>query len=270
MKIDLSCEIVRDLLPNYIDGLASKNTVEVVEAHLEECKDCNTIYMNMKEEESTKVHNEPDTEEAEKLLFKKINRKMNKKIKLTVLSGIAAILLVVGLMQLLFNISLKKVPVDEVSVSAEVYPVETLVAEKNQKQAEDQVYVSIIGINKEEQVVVSMDEITKDKATVTISIPDIPSSKIEVSKNLLAQEGYSYLSYISCDSPYILKDIDAEIQTVGEEQVMYIKGFKTTLLNNKSAGNGNAISMIEFQKVDQIVYIDEKGIEKVLWEGARE
>ena len=41
---NLSCKIVRDLLPIYRDGLASKKTIEYVEEHLKSCDECKDEY----------------------------------------------------------------------------------------------------------------------------------------------------------------------------------------------------------------------------------
>ena len=38
------CEIIQDLLPNYIENLTSKNTNEYISKHLLECKQCSNIY----------------------------------------------------------------------------------------------------------------------------------------------------------------------------------------------------------------------------------
>ena len=40
MKNDLTCAVVRDLLPSYIDKLTSEETNRAVEQHLEGCEDC--------------------------------------------------------------------------------------------------------------------------------------------------------------------------------------------------------------------------------------
>lgn len=40
MKNDLTCELVRDLLPNFVEGLTSPETSAAVERHLAECSDC--------------------------------------------------------------------------------------------------------------------------------------------------------------------------------------------------------------------------------------
>ena len=36
----MKCEIVKDLLPSYIDGLTSAESNSEVEAHLETCQEC--------------------------------------------------------------------------------------------------------------------------------------------------------------------------------------------------------------------------------------
>ena len=47
MKSDLSCEVVRDLLPSYIDGLTSEETSRLIRAHLDGCEACRGIHREM-------------------------------------------------------------------------------------------------------------------------------------------------------------------------------------------------------------------------------
>lgn len=42
MKYD--CEVIRDLLPLYKDGVSNKKSNEIIEEHLKECKECNEYY----------------------------------------------------------------------------------------------------------------------------------------------------------------------------------------------------------------------------------
>lgn len=51
MKNDLSCEVVSDLLPTYIDGLTSNTTNQAIESHLENCGHCREVYEQMKQPE---------------------------------------------------------------------------------------------------------------------------------------------------------------------------------------------------------------------------
>lgn len=42
-----SCELIRDLLPLYYDGICSDTTKKIVEEHLAECKECSLILKKM-------------------------------------------------------------------------------------------------------------------------------------------------------------------------------------------------------------------------------
>ena len=52
MKNDLTCGVVRDLLPSYADGIAGEETAAAVERHLAECEECRTALHRMKEPEN--------------------------------------------------------------------------------------------------------------------------------------------------------------------------------------------------------------------------
>ena len=47
--MNLSCNIIRDLLPLYAEELASGDSQEAVKAHLDGCEDCRRTYEKMKE-----------------------------------------------------------------------------------------------------------------------------------------------------------------------------------------------------------------------------
>ena len=47
MDRELACEIVRDLLPLYVDEMVSDVSKKSIDKHLEHCTDCNDIYHNM-------------------------------------------------------------------------------------------------------------------------------------------------------------------------------------------------------------------------------
>ena len=46
----MKCEIIRDLLPNYLDGLTSQASNEAIEEHLETCAECRSCLDSMWEE----------------------------------------------------------------------------------------------------------------------------------------------------------------------------------------------------------------------------
>lgn len=53
MNQKITCAIIKDLMPNYIDHLTSNETNETIEEHLDTCESCKKIYEEMKEEITT-------------------------------------------------------------------------------------------------------------------------------------------------------------------------------------------------------------------------
>ena len=47
MKI--KCEVIRDLFPSYIDGLTSRESNQLIEEHLGECRECREYLDEMKD-----------------------------------------------------------------------------------------------------------------------------------------------------------------------------------------------------------------------------
>ena len=47
MKLNLTCNIVQDLLPNYIEKLTSEDTNQAIEEHLDTCESCKNEYEKM-------------------------------------------------------------------------------------------------------------------------------------------------------------------------------------------------------------------------------
>ena len=48
MKNDLTCEVVRDLLPSYVDGLTNDVSNQAVEQHIKICENCQKLYHGTK------------------------------------------------------------------------------------------------------------------------------------------------------------------------------------------------------------------------------
>ena len=89
MKID--CDIIKDLLPLYVEGLASEKSGSVVEEHLEECESCKKIYQEMRR---PKPQVRYDREPAES--FRKFVKKEKRKLGIKTAVVTAAIILAVG------------------------------------------------------------------------------------------------------------------------------------------------------------------------------
>lgn len=113
MNKNYSCDIIKDLLPGYIDGVLSEAGENVVKGHLEECEKCNRAYLEMKEELNTEM------EAKEQIAldgFKKL-RQHTRKLKIAV--GIATGLLVFLLLSAFVKVFVIGVPVSTHAMSVD-------------------------------------------------------------------------------------------------------------------------------------------------------
>ena len=69
----MKCEVVRDLLPLYVDGVVSEESRKMIEEHLEECADCREYCRLLQED--LPIETEPEYAD-EAAVLKKIKRRM--------------------------------------------------------------------------------------------------------------------------------------------------------------------------------------------------
>ena len=71
MKNYKECNIVQDLLPNYVENLTSEGTNNYIEGHISECKECKTILEDMSKDIGGKKTEKNDKEVIYIKLYKK-------------------------------------------------------------------------------------------------------------------------------------------------------------------------------------------------------
>lgn len=104
MNKNICCDIIKDLLPGYIDGILSEAGTEAVKKHLEECSTCSEAYLEMKEE----WHTGPEIKDRIALDgFKKVKRR-TRMLKIT--AGIVTSLLVLLLLSLFVKVFVAGAP----------------------------------------------------------------------------------------------------------------------------------------------------------------
>ena len=111
---NLPCEVVRDLLPSYIDGLTGETTNALLEAHLGACADCKAALDAMREPDGRAVA-ENDQKELD---FLKKNKRRNRRIALG--SILAALALLVGLLGVRLYVTGDKLAGESVYARTEV------------------------------------------------------------------------------------------------------------------------------------------------------
>lgn len=245
MKNELPCDIIRDLLPGFIDGLSSKATIEAVQNHLLTCEECRRLKDSM-QNNNQEMEVLDGGEEEDKILMKKIRKRLNRKLRIAVLCFAVSIVILFGVFQLLFRVPLKEVPLSDISVSATVYPIEDI------KQEGDG------------SVTISMGE--EDSSDVfSVSIPELGGGSINISEEAAEKSG-NVITAVTVSSPYFLRDISYADVADAEEDTIYISAFKTTLLGNRAQDYNSSTVSMDMRKISKIVYVDDSGKQTVLWE----
>lgn len=86
--------IFKDLVPNYIEHLTSKETNKQMEHHMKQCEECRLFFNNMKQELTIETRQEQKKEEQSIDAFKKVRIKNRKKIVTIILTLLAAFILI--------------------------------------------------------------------------------------------------------------------------------------------------------------------------------
>ena len=88
------CEIIKDLLPLYVDDVCSTETKEFVEKHLKNCNECQKIFETMEKDENNKNNKNSDEKESIKNFNNKIKRNKIKAVVISLIIFVIGILLI--------------------------------------------------------------------------------------------------------------------------------------------------------------------------------
>lgn len=244
------CGIIRDLLPLYHDEVCNDESKSAVERHLSECEECRRYYNAMKSENTFAECKEQKDEEKPLInSLKSVKRRINRRNKIIIACSFAAIAMCFLAFEILFNVPLKKVDLDDVSVSANVYPMGEL--------------AKTPAPNAGTGVKISSHE-NDGSESYTITFPELFDSEITVTQDVMEKNGY--VSVISWSSSYFLREIKYDADRNENGGVLYVTAFKTTVLNNKAQSYNQKIVNLEMKKISKIVYVEDDGTEKILWE----
>ena len=95
MMNKISCNVVKDLLPLYIDGAVSEETKIEIEKHLSECAECHNEYMMLKKEVVLPANPDLHSESANALKIMK-HKLTKKKIIISTVSVLVTLTIVVA------------------------------------------------------------------------------------------------------------------------------------------------------------------------------
>lgn len=95
MEHKIPCEMVRDILPLYVDGLTSDETNNELEQHMKECEPCTAAYQDMQKEFVCEKTNNENDGEKEINYLKKIRKSNHRKVALGMIGAVLILMLAV-------------------------------------------------------------------------------------------------------------------------------------------------------------------------------
>ncbi|WP_288885145.1 zf-HC2 domain-containing protein [uncultured Eubacterium sp.] len=225
MKNEKMCNIVKDMLPLYIDDLCSDESKKMVEDHIKECEECRHVLESMKEGEeaiaSYDVNNFDSDEQLIKRVSKDINRKTGKSRKIAAACIGVVVVLLFGLYA-----PIKSISSEDLNVGVEVLDKQDCAIGSDGMKMEE---------FKGEMVLINDgDSENKSEKYVPVIIPGF--SKVDGYDGLISE---SELSRIGSDQRY-----------EGNGRMVYAGGYQ---------GTGTAIQEgTEFEKVSVIRFYSDK------------
>ena len=108
-NVKTPCEVVKDLLPLYEDGICSDESRKIVEEHLNECKECYAYYKKMQGE--IEVVEECEMEQSKVRMMEGVSAQIKRqKIKLGITIAILVVVAMMFVHTSLFKAQMMKIP----------------------------------------------------------------------------------------------------------------------------------------------------------------
>lgn len=114
----ISCNVIQDIMPLYVDEIVSEDTKKLVEEHLKECEDCRKEMEKMRAK--IILPNKKKINQAEKELFQKLKCRLNnRRIAAAILGAILVCALLAGVYTILV-LPKEPIPFDPQKMEVEI------------------------------------------------------------------------------------------------------------------------------------------------------
>ncbi len=254
------CNVIKDLLPSFIDNVCSKETAADIEEHLNECASCKALYDSMKED-LPGISESSYSSMDEKIIIQKVNKKINSKDKTVKIVCIAICALVI-LAAFLFIVPIKKIPKENLSINVSEEPLivhfpSGAMTEKtvNPDFPEDNSDVNFNsrGAWQDDTIFIFPSDKNLDECTFyPATIENYPDYSFAIDVNYL--EYYNvvalYIDVITISSDYSIKTYNEEYRTEGDKLIFNLKNARTTLFGKQATNVESSIVLFSIDKID--------------------
>lgn len=266
MENKFSCDVIMDLLPSYVDGICSEETVKLVEEHLKSCEACKASYTAMKQDDVTSdlpgLKDAPSSEAKatakaasgktssnspvkvnEQEIMKKVNRKMRHSLLGNTILGIVVGAVVLTLALFLLKPG-KKISPNDYQVKIENMNLQELAAKSST------MYFDFHNIPQNSIMVFEEGKSVDDCLFTLITIPGYSDAQLAVDKAYMVK--YPEICLVTIYSQYSISSYDNEVKQESGKNVLYVDNVKTPIFGGAKSSDWGSVTTVEMCHIDEV------------------
>lgn len=245
-----NCNIIRDLMPTYIDGLCSEESKAVIEEHFCECEDCKSVYDSIASEYGDNMSINVRADERD--VIRKVNSKYRKQgIRNSIVSVIAGIIIFAVLFVVIAPT--RKLSPDDYEVEFANYQLET-------NSTVVHLLEELGGDIDMSRIIVALTDDDDDwdigqmNATdgEDVYVLDTGEYVIAYKGSFTLSEPYACIVTITSDYPISSANVEADVDADGH-WFINVDSVKTPILGDKNTALKCTTSYVLFCQADYVV-----------------
>lgn len=242
----IACDIVKDLIPLYIDDVCSEESKHLVEDHIKECDSCKALYESMKEDiVAPNVSNDDDTV---KRLMSSVNNKLEKRntIVKCVCIGICAVLILAGIILTLPIVPLKPNKGYEVK-----YDTRAII----HNGIDGQLYeYNANAWNEMTIYIYPSDGALDDYKYGSFFMPGYNEYTFAIADEYIKEDGSDLnMTVVSLQSDKDIKKYNVKLKSADNEEVITIKNVKTSIIGSALDDSKSVVDLFYFVESPKVV-----------------
>ena len=267
MEKKITCQVIQDLLPSYIDGLCSEDSEKLVKEHIAACEECRKAYDRMKQEEAAATST-PDTVPSasspsktsssrgaeitidEQKIMKKVKRKMHHNLWTNAIIGIVAGALLLTL--LIFAIRPNRT-LSSSDYSVSYYNMSLKDIYYNMQNGGGTEVKTVTYDLVPQDCVFLYDDTSKkleEGNFVIMKVPGYTNARLAVDVPYLFSD--PEISLITYTSDYYISEYDETVIERDGKNYLSVKKVKTPVFGSKSTSGKVTVSTVQFCHIDGI------------------
>lgn len=251
------CNVIKDLLPSFIDGVCSEKTNADIEEHLKECASCKALFDSMKED----LPGVSDTSSLdEKKIIQKVNKKINSKDKTVRIICIGICSLVI-LATLILIVPIKKIPKENLEIKVTKEP---LTVQVPNLSSETELYLTnstngsaFAGFNSAETwkdntlFLFPADKSLDDCMFIPAIIDTYPDYSFAIDSDYRTNKNEPlYINMVTISSDYAIKSYYEEYRNEDGKLIFNLKNARTTLFGKQATNVESNIVLFSIDDID--------------------